>query len=85
MQTTINLDDELLSEAQRVTGVKEQTTLIHAGLRALIGSEEARRLACIGEVEPPLKVVREPGSARGLLEILSEDDEHLDDFREYMQ
>jgi len=27
---------------------------------------------------------RQPGSAKGILKVLSEDDEHLDDFREYM-
>lgn len=27
---------------------------------------------------------RQPGSAKGMLKVLSEDDEHLDDFREYM-
>jgi bifunctional DNA-binding transcriptional regulator/antitoxin component of YhaV-PrlF toxin-antitoxin module len=27
---------------------------------------------------------RQPGSAKGILKVLSEDDEHLDDFRAYM-
>ncbi len=27
---------------------------------------------------------RTPGSAKGILQILSEDDEHLNDFKEYM-
>lgn len=27
---------------------------------------------------------RQPGSAKGILKILSEDDEHLNDFKEYM-
>ncbi len=27
---------------------------------------------------------RQPGSAKGILHVLSEDDEHLDDFKEYM-
>ena len=34
-------------------------------------------------VELPKKR-RQPGSAKGILAILSEDEEHLDDFREYM-
>ena len=33
--------------------------------------------------EIPLKR-RQPGSAKGILEILLEDDEHLDDFQAYM-
>lgn len=57
MRTTINLDDELLGEAQRITGVKERTALIHAGLRALIERESARRLARLGGSEPQLQPV----------------------------
>lgn len=34
MRTTVNLDEELLVEAQRLTGSKERTALIHDGLRA---------------------------------------------------
>lgn len=48
MRTTINLDEELLAQAQRVTGVNERTALIHAGLKALIAQESARRLARLG-------------------------------------
>lgn len=48
MRTTINLDEELLAQAQRVTGVNERTALIHAGLKALIARESARRLARLG-------------------------------------
>ena len=84
MQTTINLDENLLGEARRVTGVSEQTALIHAGLRALIGSEDARRIGCIAGTPNLQKPVRQPGSARGLLKILSEDKEHLVDFQDYM-
>jgi len=84
MRTTINLDENLLGEARRVTGVSEQTALIHAGLRALIGSEDARRIGCVPGIHNPLKPVRQPGSACGLLTILSEDDEHLADFQDYM-
>ncbi len=57
MRTTINLDDRLLSEAQRITGMKERTALIHAGLQALIERESARRLARLGGSEPELAPV----------------------------
>lgn len=65
MRTTIKLDDQLLSEAQRITGMKERTALIHAGLRALIERESARRLARLGGSEPELAPVprRRPRSA----------------------
>jgi Arc/MetJ family transcription regulator len=36
VRTTINLDDELLDEARRITGMEGRTALIHEGLRALI-------------------------------------------------
>jgi Arc/MetJ family transcription regulator len=55
MRTTVNLDDGLLSEAQRLTGLKERSALIHAGLRALIERESARRLARLGGSEPDLR------------------------------
>lgn len=57
MRTTINLDDHLLEEAQRITGTKERTALIHDGLRALIQRESARRLALLGGSEPKLMAV----------------------------
>jgi Arc/MetJ family transcription regulator len=54
MRTTINLDERLVEEAQRVTGTQERTALIHEGLRALIARESARRLARLGGSEPRL-------------------------------
>lgn len=57
MRTTVNLNDDLLNEAQRLTGVKERTALIHEGLRALIQRESARRLAKLGGSEPQLESV----------------------------
>ena len=57
MRTTINLDDQLLTKAQRITGMKERTTLIHEGLKALIERESARRLARLGGSEPRVQPV----------------------------
>lgn len=57
MRTTLNIDDQLLSEAQRVTGVAEKTALVRAGLVALIERESARRLARLGGSEPQLKSI----------------------------
>lgn len=56
MRTTINIDDELLAKAQRLTGVKEKATLLREGLKALIERESARRLAALGGTEPQLEV-----------------------------
>lgn len=58
MRTTLNLDDQLLNEAQLITGMKERTALIHAGLKALIERESARRLARLGGSEPQLQPVQ---------------------------
>ncbi|MGF1602209.1 MAG: type II toxin-antitoxin system VapB family antitoxin [Thermosynechococcaceae cyanobacterium] len=57
MRTTLNIDDELLSEAQRITGVAEKTALVRAGLVALIERESARRLARLGGSEPQLQSI----------------------------
>ena len=56
MRTTINLDDELLAEAQRLTGIRERTALVHEGLRLLIQRESARRLARLGGSAPDLEM-----------------------------
>lgn len=55
MRTTLNLNDQLLEEAQRLTGMTERTALIHEGLKALIERESARRLARLGGSEPQLQ------------------------------
>ncbi|HKO02500.1 MAG TPA: type II toxin-antitoxin system VapB family antitoxin [Thermoanaerobaculia bacterium] len=58
MRTTINLDERLLEEAQRITGMQERTALLHEGLRALIARESARRLARLGGSDPHAKAPR---------------------------
>ena len=58
MRTTMNLDEKLVTAAQRLTGLKERTAVVHEGLRALIARESARRLAALGGSEPGLRVVR---------------------------
>ena len=55
MRVTINLDDELLAEAHRLTDVTGRTALVNEGLRALVERESARRLAKLGGSEPQLK------------------------------
>ena len=57
MRTTLNIDDELLGEAQRITGVTEKAALVREGLRALIERESARRLAQLGGSEPQLEPI----------------------------
>ncbi|EAR20325.1 type II toxin-antitoxin system VapB family antitoxin [Nitrococcus mobilis] len=57
MRTTLNIDDQLLDEARRITGITEKATLVREGLRALIERESARRLARLGGSEPQLEPV----------------------------
>jgi len=52
MRTTIALDDDLVQEAQRLTGTREKGELVRQALRALIERESARRLALLGGSEP---------------------------------
>jgi Arc/MetJ family transcription regulator len=64
MRTTLNIDDDLLKEAQRLSGVREKAAVVREGLRALIERESARRLALLGGSEPQLEGPRRRRSAR---------------------
>jgi hypothetical protein len=55
MRTTLNIVDHLLSQASKLTGISEQTTLIRLGLEAHIALESARRLAVLGGTEKRLR------------------------------
>ena len=57
MRTTLALDDDLLIEAQRLTGSVEKTALVRQALRALIERESARRLARLGGSEPDVRPI----------------------------
>ena len=48
MRTTLNIDETMLAEAMRLTGLTEKTAVVHAGLQALIRRESARRLIALG-------------------------------------
>jgi Arc/MetJ family transcription regulator len=65
MRTTLIIDDELLAKAQELSGLREKTAVLHAGLEALIARESARRLAALGGTERSLKPIprrRSPAS-----------------------
>ena len=55
MRTTINIDDDLLAKATRLTGPMDRSALIREGLKALIERESAKRLARLGGSQPALK------------------------------
>ena len=50
----MNIDDDLLKNASKLTGVKEKTSLVRLGLQALIAKESATRLAQLGGTEKSL-------------------------------
>jgi Arc/MetJ family transcription regulator len=45
MRTTLVLDDELVAEAQTLSGLTEKPAMVREALRAIIQRESARRLA----------------------------------------
>jgi Arc/MetJ family transcription regulator len=48
MRTTLNIDDALLGRATELSGLREKTAVVRAGLEALVARESARRLAALG-------------------------------------
>lgn len=57
MRTTLNIEDALIDQASKMTGIKEKTTLVKLGLEALIARESAKRLAKLGGSEKHLKQI----------------------------
>lgn len=57
MRTTLNIDDEILEKASRLTGIKGKTALVRIGLEALIARESSKRLAKLGGTERDLRPI----------------------------
>jgi Arc/MetJ family transcription regulator len=57
MRTTLNIEDELLAKAAELTGIKEKTSLVRLGLKALIARESAKRLAALAGTEKDLEMI----------------------------
>lgn len=60
MRTTIIIKDETLERAASLTGIREKTALVHAGLEALIEKKARERLAALGGSAPKFQ----PGRRR---------------------
>ena len=58
MRTTVTLDDELLRDAEKFTGIKERSALLREALRALVQREATHRLILLGGSEPDLELPR---------------------------
>jgi Arc/MetJ family transcription regulator len=63
MRTTLIIDDDLLRRARELTGIQEKTSLVRAGLEALIAREAARRLAALGGTQPKVSSIPRRRSA----------------------
>jgi Arc/MetJ family transcription regulator len=66
MRTTLNIDDALLGRATELSGLREKTAVVRAGLEALVARESARRLAALGGTDRGARPVarRRPGTRR---------------------
>ncbi|MBT3198820.1 MAG: type II toxin-antitoxin system VapB family antitoxin [Phycisphaerales bacterium] len=57
MKITLNIDDDVLTHASKLTGVQEKTALVQMGLEALIARFSAKRLTALGGTEKKLKPI----------------------------
>jgi Arc/MetJ family transcription regulator len=57
MRTTLNIEDNLMDKASKMTGIKEKTALVKLGLEALIARESAKRLARLGGTQKHLEAI----------------------------
>lgn len=65
MRTTLNIADELMQKAEKLTGIKEKTAIVKLGLEALIARESSKRLAQLGGTEKKLKSIPRRKAAGG--------------------
>lgn len=65
MRTSIVLDDDLVAEASRLTGISDTAVLVQHALQALIVRETARRLTDLTGSEPGLKPIPRRRAAPG--------------------
>ena len=57
MRTTLNIEDNLINKASKMTGIKEKTALVKLGLEALIARESGKRLARLGGTQKHLQAI----------------------------
>jgi len=58
MRITLNIEDDLVERASKLTGIKEKTSLVRKGLETLISIESSKRLAALGESEKKIRMPR---------------------------
>src|SRR5690349_15272862 len=57
MRPTPYIDDDLIGRTREVTGIREKTALVKAGLEAQVAREAGRRLASLGGTQPKLREI----------------------------
>ena len=57
MRTTLNIEDDLIVKASKLTGIKEKTSLVRLGLEELIAKESSKRLANLAGTEKGIKTI----------------------------
>jgi Arc/MetJ family transcription regulator len=58
MRTTLIIKDDVLKRAAQLTGLREKTALVHAGLEALIEKKARERLVALGGSAPNFRAGR---------------------------
>jgi hypothetical protein len=52
MRTTLIIDADLIERGRELTGIREKTALVRAGMEALIRREAGKRPAALGGTNP---------------------------------
>jgi len=63
MRSTVTLDDDLLDQAHKISGLTQRSQLLKEALLALVQRERAHRLALLGGTQPQLQAVSRRQSA----------------------
>jgi antitoxin (DNA-binding transcriptional repressor) of toxin-antitoxin stability system len=77
------MDTVTIEEAQ--AKLSEMIDKLAPGEEVIIMRNEQSIAKLVGQQRRPIRKPRRPGSAKGKLVILAEDDEHLQDFKDYME
>jgi len=57
LRMTLNIDDNLLDRAAKLTGIRDKSILVRLGLENLVSVKSAHRLAKLGGSEPGLRSI----------------------------
>jgi Arc/MetJ family transcription regulator len=58
MRTTLNLDDKLIKKAQKMTKIKQKTSLIHKALELLIAHAAQFELSNFSGTQKKIKFIK---------------------------